>query len=93
MEGYLLAEKDSLAYVEAGSNYRVEFRFCCALNPGVYFLNAGVIGDMDGIETYLHRMIDIAMFMVQPDIENLATGIVDFGCYPEIELHGIRLRK
>lgn len=78
--------RDSLAYVEAGSSYRVEFHFRCALNPGVYFLNAGVVGDVDGSETYLHRLIDIAMFRVQPDMENLATGIVDFGCYPEIEL-------
>lgn len=78
--------RESLACVEAGSSYRVEFRFRCALNPGVYFLNAGVLGDVDGSETYLHRLIDIAMFRVQPDMENLATGLVDFGCYPEIEL-------
>lgn len=78
--------RDSLAYVKAGSIYRVEFRFHCALNPGVYFLNAGVVGDVDGNETYLHRLIDIAMFRVQPDTENQATGIVDFGCYPELEL-------
>lgn len=78
--------RKSLTYVEAGSSYRVEFRFRCALNPGVYFLNAGVVGDVDGSETYLHRLIDIAMFRIVPDAENLATGIVDFGCYPEIEL-------
>lgn len=78
--------RESLAHVEAGSSYRVEFRFRCALNPGVYFLNAGVVGDVDGSETYLHRLIDIAMFRIVPDAENLATGIVDFGCYPEIEL-------
>lgn len=78
--------KDILAYVEAGSIYRVEFRFCCGLNQGVYFLNAGVVGDVDGSETYLHRLIDVAMFRVLPDAENFTTGIVDFGCYPEIEL-------
>jgi lipopolysaccharide transport system ATP-binding protein len=49
-------------------------------------LNAGVVGDVAGSEGYLHRLIDIAMFRVMPDSENLATGIVDFGCYPEIEL-------
>jgi lipopolysaccharide transport system ATP-binding protein len=78
--------RDSLAYIEAGSNYHVEFRFRCALNPGVYFLNAGVVGDAGGVETYLHRLIDIAMFRVLPDPENLATGIVDFSCNPELEL-------
>ena len=78
--------RNSLANVEAGSTYRVEFSFRCALNPGVYFLNAGVVGDVEGSEGYLHRLIDIAMFRVLPDTENLATAIVDFECYPEIEL-------
>ena len=82
--------RNSLVYVEAGSNYRVEFRFCCALNPGVYFLNAGVVGDVDGSETFLHRLVDIAMFRVQPDTESIATGIVDFDCYPEIELQQVQ---
>lgn len=76
----------SLAYVDAGSSYRVKFRFRCALNPGVYFMNAGVLGEGDCTITYLHRLIDIAMFRVLPDTENLATGIVDFDCHPEIEL-------
>jgi len=81
--------KESLAYVEGGSTYQVEFRFHCLLNPGVYFLNAGVVGEVNGNETYLHRLIDIAMFRVQPDEERLATGIVDFGCYPEFHLQQI----
>jgi lipopolysaccharide transport system ATP-binding protein len=78
--------RDSLDNVEAGSIYRVEFRFCCSLNQGVYFLNAGVVGDVNNSETYLHRLIDIAMFRVLPDSESFTTGVVDFGCYPEIEL-------
>ena len=78
--------RKSLSYVEAGSNYHIDFRFRCALNPGVYFLNAGVVGDVDGSETFLHRLIDIAMFRVQSDTESLATGLVDFDCHPEIEL-------
>jgi homopolymeric O-antigen transport system ATP-binding protein len=79
--------RDALTYVDAGSKYRVEFHFRCALNPGTYFLNAGVLGDVDGRETYMHRLLDVAMFRVQPDNENLATGIVDFECYPELELY------
>lgn len=82
--------RDSIPYVEAGSNYQVEFRFRCTLNPGVYFLNAGVPGDINGCETYLHRLIDVAMFRVLPDTENVSTGIVDFGCFSEIELQEVR---
>jgi len=82
------ANKDSLAFVDESSTYQVEFRFCCALNSGVYFLNAGVVGNIEGNDTYLHRLIDVAMFRVIADAGNLATGVVDFGCFPEVELQG-----
>ena len=80
------SSREALPHVEAGSIYRIGFRFRCALNSGVYFLNAGVVGDIDGNQTFLHRLIDIAMFKVQADTENLGTGIVNFSCLPGIEL-------
>lgn len=80
------SSRDSLVCVEVGSTYCVEFRFRCVLNPGVYFLNAGVVGEIEGSETFLHRMIDVAIFRVLSDTGNLATGTVDFGCYPELKL-------
>lgn len=76
------SNRDSVAFVEAGAIYQVEFRFRCALNPGVYFLNAGVLGDVNGTEIYLHRLLDSGMLRVMQDTESLATGIVDFDCYP-----------
>jgi lipopolysaccharide transport system ATP-binding protein len=79
------SNRTSLSFVQAGSEYTVEFKFCCSLNPGVYFLNAGVVGYLNGSETYLHRLIDIAMFRVVSEAENLSTGIVDFSCNPRIE--------
>lgn len=83
------SSRDSLAYVEAGSSYRVEFRFNANLNAGVYFMNAGVIGQSGNEEGgYLHRLVDIAMFRILPDSNNYATAIVDFGCIPEIESLG-----
>jgi lipopolysaccharide transport system ATP-binding protein len=80
------SNKKSLAFAHESSTYQVEFRFCCALNTGVYFLNAGVVGSVESNETFLHRLIDVAMFRVIADTGNLATGIVDFGCFSEIEL-------
>jgi len=77
-------QQDSLSYVEAGSFYQVEFRFKCVLHNGVYFMNAGVVGEVKGDEGYLHRLIDVVMFRVLPDSEGFANGIVDFGCYPEV---------
>jgi lipopolysaccharide transport system ATP-binding protein len=71
--------------VVAGSRVHVEFVFNCILNAGAYFLNAGVMGDIDGVETYLHRILDVDMFKVMAEERNRVTGIVDFGCVPELE--------
>jgi lipopolysaccharide transport system ATP-binding protein len=80
--------RDSLPFVRSGTECRVQFKFRCSLNAGVYFLNAGVVGEVGGAETYLHRLIDVAMFKVLPDIEKSASGIVDFGCHPTVEFVG-----
>lgn len=77
--------RTSLPYVEKGSDYQVEFKFDCRLAPGVYFLNAGTSGEVNGAETYLHRLVDVAMFRVQADGESTQTGVVDFACHPEIK--------
>lgn len=78
------SNRTSLSHVTAGSVYTVEFEFSCRLNPGVYFLNAGVLGDLNGNETYLHRLVDVAMFRVMSEIENTATGVIDFSCLPQV---------
>jgi lipopolysaccharide transport system ATP-binding protein len=74
--------KDAISYAESGTNLCVTFDFNCALNPGTYFLNAGVFGAMSagGEETVLHRLVDAFVFRVSPVQENLATEIIDFGC-------------
>jgi lipopolysaccharide transport system ATP-binding protein len=77
--------QDGVTFVDNGQVYDVEFSFACNLNPGVYFLNAGVTGSIDGVDVYLHRLLDVQMFRVLPDSNNLATAIVDFNCVPEIE--------
>lgn len=79
-----ISKRNSLTFVEAESYCQVEFEFTCTLNAGIYFLNAGVIGDEGEKESYLHRIIDIAIFRVLPVSDNLATGIVDFQCRPKI---------
>ncbi|MBW4554987.1 MAG: ABC transporter ATP-binding protein [Trichormus sp. ATA11-4-KO1] len=73
-----------IEYLDKGAIVEVEFKFNCLLQPGVYFLNAGVVGNVDGSEQFLDRHIDIAMFRVQPENDNLATGIIDFCIEPDI---------
>lgn len=60
--------------------FKVQFR--CLLNPGVYFMNAGVQGEVNNNFGYLHRLIDTLVFRVQPDAGMKNTGIVDLDFKP-----------
>jgi lipopolysaccharide transport system ATP-binding protein len=73
-----------IEYIDKNKIVEVEFKFKCLLQPGVYFLNAGVVGNVNGSEQFLDRHIDISMFRVQPENDNLATGIIDFCVEPDI---------
>lgn len=75
----------SIPYQAPGTTILVEFRFTCNLNPGSYFLNAGVTGSHLQEETFLHRVLDLCMFRVMPVPDNTATAIIDFNCVAEIE--------
>ncbi len=68
----------SVEYIAAQQTVIVKFKFKCLLNPGVYFLNAGVVGMAEDHLTYLSRCIDIAMFRVQHCSDSCGTGVVDF---------------
>ena len=72
--------------IEAGDVVEVKFRFNSNLQPGVYFLNAGVVGMVNDAEVFLHRIHDVAMFRIQPEEDVLATGIIDFAIEPSISL-------
>lgn len=73
-----------LEFVEPGSELSARFHFRCLLNPAVYFLNAGVMGEVDGVYSYLDRKVDVVMFRVQPNRIQVATALVDFDIVAEI---------
>lgn len=77
---------NAIEYIAPGSLVEVEFKFCCLLLPGMYFMNNGVLGLIDNNEVYLHRYIDAVMFRVQSEKEMLATTIVDFKIQSKISL-------
>jgi lipopolysaccharide transport system ATP-binding protein len=78
--------EDGVDIVSAGAAAKARFRFRCCFTPGVYFMNAGVLGIIDGAETYLDRRIDAAMFRVMPVSAQTATGLVDIGAVPEVHI-------
>lgn len=70
--------------MEAGETHDVCFTFHCRLLPGVYLLNAGVEGDLEARRSYVHRLIDAAMFRVLDESGMLPTGVIDFGIESEV---------
>lgn len=70
--------------VEGGTTYSISFDFDCTLAPGVYFLNAGVSGEVAGVMSYLHRLVDAATFRVLPEKASIMTGMIDFNICPKL---------
>ncbi len=73
-----------IARIEGGCEYEIRWEFRCDLFPGDYFLNAGVFGIIDGVETYLCRVIDITVFRVLESGSRLFTGITNLVSNVEI---------
>jgi lipopolysaccharide transport system ATP-binding protein len=73
-----------LEHVEAGQRVEVRFRFCCLLQPGTYFMNAGALGVVDGEEVFMDRRIDVLAFRVQPEPDDVATGVADILAEPSV---------
>jgi lipopolysaccharide transport system ATP-binding protein len=72
-------QDNPIDYIETGNIVQVKFKFSCLLRAGVYFLNAGVLGVVDGSEEFIHRIVDAAMFRVHPEkSDSSRSGFVDF---------------
>ena len=91
MTGVELGGASSASSVEHGFQYfaegavaEVEFRFRANLNPGSYFMNAGVTGLVDSEEHYLHRLLDAYVFRIVPLEQNTSTAMVDFHCVSHV---------
>ncbi len=67
---------------------RVRFQFECCLNPGIYYLNLGVVGAINGsgVEQTVHRLIDATCFRVVSQTNQMSNGTVNFKMCPSITL-------
>jgi lipopolysaccharide transport system ATP-binding protein len=73
-----------------GTCWQVKFAFTCRLNPGVYFLNAGVLSRENGEDTFLDRWLDAAMFRVRYKRDACVTASVDLVDNSEIcQIEGV----
>lgn len=76
---------NGIPFVAAGQICDVVFDFDCLVNPGIYFMNAGVTGCIGAEEIYAHRILDVLMFRVLPRPENLGTAIVNLNFSSRVE--------
>jgi lipopolysaccharide transport system ATP-binding protein len=83
--GVSAIRENAIPVVQQGETISVRFRFRASLAPGVYFLNAGVLGSLAEDEIYMDRVIDAAMIRVAPEIGRLATGHVEFQISTSVE--------
>lgn len=70
------------------TKHQVNIRFTCILNNGEYFLNCGVLADINGGNDYVHRIIDAYMIKVIESSEQV-TGSINFINNIEIKNLGI----
>lgn len=77
---------DGITHVAAKTTLNICFEFDCILNPGTYYLNAGVLGVVDAEEQYLHRKLDAYMFRVLPIRGNKSSAIVNLRCDTYIDV-------
>ena len=78
---------ESKNIINEGDFYTIRFKFYCCLNPGLFFLNAGILGSVDGQENFLHRIEDATCFRVKNFANSYANGIVNFGVVSEVIKH------
>ncbi len=77
---------DAIPCVDAGQVVEVRFSFDCHLNPGTYFLNAGIFGHINGSEGYIHRRVDAVAFRVMPIPNNIETEPVSLAFKANVQV-------
>lgn len=73
---------DAIDMIEKNTVIQVQFCFRCLTHPGIYFMNAGVLGLVNDKETFLDRRIDIVMYRVQPEKGLLTNALVSMDVEP-----------
>jgi lipopolysaccharide transport system ATP-binding protein len=85
--GAIFTPPDPKNKINEGDFYTIRFKFSCRLNPGLFFLNAGILGSIDNQENFLHRIEDAICFRVKNSTNSCANGIVNFGVVSELIKH------
>lgn len=86
------SKNDRVPEIAEGSVVRIRFDFTCPLTPGVYFLNAGVLGTTGGESITIHRILDAYAIRVTPVAGLISTGFFDLNVIPDIQIEAPSLQ-
>lgn len=75
--GAVSAAEGEGVLADAGRRCSVSLEFDCRMQPGTYFVNAGVVGRPDAEEVFLDRLVDVLMIRVLAGGDPIVTGLVD----------------
>ncbi|HPI90081.1 MAG TPA: ABC transporter ATP-binding protein [Spirochaetota bacterium] len=70
--------------VTKGLVFRIEWNFLCNFLQGIYYVNTGVRGRINGEIVYLNRIVDSLVFKVQHEYSDIYTGQLYFYQEPVI---------
>jgi lipopolysaccharide transport system ATP-binding protein len=70
--------------IKSGESFTIRFKFSCSLNPGIYFINAGILGLINEEEFFLHRIEDAICFRVPTTENSPVNGVINFGVVPRL---------
>lgn len=86
-------QETSIEHLSGGTRMHVRFPFRCTLLPETFFINAGVMGILDGASTYLHRLVDVVQFRVLPVTGLHAAGLIAFGDDGIVDIYPTRVTR
>lgn len=75
--GAVSAAEGEGVLADAGRRCCVSLEFDCRMQPGTYFVNAGVVGRPEAEEVFLDRLVDVLMIRVLAGGDPTVTGLVD----------------
>ena len=75
-------DEPPLKKVQKNQTAKLSFKFKCDLMPGTYFVNAGVVQEINHERQFMHRILDGLIFQVSSEEDVETVGLVDLQAQP-----------
>ena len=79
-----LKKQPPIKHVSKNQTAKLSYQFICNFMPGTYFINAGVVQEIDHERQFMHRILDGLIFQVNSETELEPVGLVNLQTKPPI---------